>query len=157
MRRIYICLHKRNVERSSDVGKGIALPPMLARSTLRKMVLEGRGKTQRGGQNAILVDIAHILPCSASFCLQTLRRMPVGGSVKVTFAFLAKLTLPPFLHHQTGRQLIGKPLFAVAFNPTLLADHRLLRSGKGCSDLKARLGLVLVQKGSETVRNLTGD
>lgn len=25
------------------------------------MVLEGRGKTQRGGQNAILVDIAHIL------------------------------------------------------------------------------------------------
>ena len=25
------------------------------------MVLEGRGKTQRGGQNAILVDIGHIL------------------------------------------------------------------------------------------------
>ena len=25
------------------------------------MVLEGRVKTQRGGQNAILVDIAHIL------------------------------------------------------------------------------------------------
>lgn len=61
MRRIYICLHKRNVGRSSDVGKGIALPPMLARSTPRKMVLEGRGKTQREGQNAILVDIAHIL------------------------------------------------------------------------------------------------
>lgn len=62
----------------------------------------------------------------------------------------------PFLHHQTGRQLIGKPLFAVALNPTLLADYRLLRSGKGCSDLKACPGLVLVQKGSETVRNLTG-
>jgi hypothetical protein len=61
MRRIYICLHKRNVERSSDVEKGIALSPMLARSAPRKMVLEGRVKTQRGGQNAILVDIAHIL------------------------------------------------------------------------------------------------
>ena len=61
MRRIYICLHKRNVGRSSDVGKGIALPPMLACLTARKMVLGGRGKTQRGGQNAILVNIAHIL------------------------------------------------------------------------------------------------
>jgi len=61
MRSIYICLHKRNVERSSDIEKGIVLPPMLARSTPRKMVMEGRGKTQREGQNAILVDIAHIL------------------------------------------------------------------------------------------------
>lgn len=34
---------------------------MMALLTARKMVLEGRVKTQRGGQNAILVDIAHIL------------------------------------------------------------------------------------------------
>lgn len=61
MRRIYICLHKRNVVQFSDVGKGIALPPMLTRLKAWKMVLKGRGKTQRRGQNAILVDIAHIL------------------------------------------------------------------------------------------------
>lgn len=47
MRRIYICLHKRNVGRSTDIGKGIAPSPMLARSTARKMVLEGQVKTQR--------------------------------------------------------------------------------------------------------------
>jgi len=34
---------------------------MMARLAARKMVLEGQGKTQCGGQNAILVDIAHIL------------------------------------------------------------------------------------------------
>ena len=28
----------------------------------------------------------------------------MGGSVKVTFAFLAKLTHPPFLHHQAWQE-----------------------------------------------------
>ena len=41
------------------------------------------------------VNIPHFPPCSAPFCLQTLRRVTVGGSVKVTFAFLAKLTPHP--------------------------------------------------------------
>jgi len=34
---------------------------MMARLTAQKMVLEGRVKTQCGGQNAILVNIGHIL------------------------------------------------------------------------------------------------
>ena len=41
--------------------KGDRIAPDAGPLGASKMVLKGRGKTQRGGQNAILVDIAHIL------------------------------------------------------------------------------------------------
>jgi len=51
----------------ATLERGSHCPLMLARSAPRKMVLEGRGKTQRRGQNAILVNIAHILQLQHPF------------------------------------------------------------------------------------------
>ena len=54
----------------------------------------GGFKPAHAGRTTGEVNIPHFPPCSASFALQMLRCVPGGGSVKVTFAFLAKLTLP---------------------------------------------------------------
>jgi hypothetical protein len=101
MRRIYICLHKRNVGRSSDVGKGIGLSPMLACSTARKMGPEGRVKTQRGGQNAILVDIAHILqlqhPPEPCHCLEASPRAGRAVGVRGRDRHASMTALPTHL------------------------------------------------------------
>lgn len=89
-----------------------------------------------------------------------MRWLSSSESVKNYTSISCQTYTPPFLHHQTdvpGRLLIGVPLFAVTFNLPLMAGHRLLRLGKGCLGLRAWIRLISVQKGSETVRNLTGD
>lgn len=112
----------------------------------------GGFKPAQAGRTSGDVFIPHFPPCSASVCLQMLRRVSGGGSVKNYVCISCQTYTPSFLHHQAGVpecQSIGS-CFVVGSNPTLLADYYFLRLDIVCSSLRACLGACLGPKRVDT-------